>query len=139
VRATRAFLAVARILARFLHVESCGQCGACKLHSGAISDTLALVEQGGAENRDIDDLGAGLRMVTDQNRRYLPVQLQTVIASILREFPDDFVTHLEGSPATARPYRLPKFIDMADGAVTYDASIALKQPDWTYVDVRRAG
>jgi NADH-quinone oxidoreductase subunit F len=136
---TADMVAVARMFARFLHVESCGQCGACKLHSGAISDTLALVEQGGAEDRDIEELGAGLRMVTDQNRCYLPVELQTIITSILREFPDDFVTHLEGRPAAARPYRLPKIVDMADGNVTYDARIALEQPDWTYVDVRCAG
>ncbi|MGH9216380.1 MAG: hypothetical protein ACRDZS_09000 [Acidimicrobiales bacterium] len=38
-----------------------------------------------------------------------------------------------------RLYRLPKIIDMRHGTVAYDARIALKQPDWTYVDVRRAG
>ena len=39
---TADMVAVARMFARFLNVESCGQCGACKLHSGAISDTLSL-------------------------------------------------------------------------------------------------
>jgi hypothetical protein len=85
------------------------------------------------------DLGAALRMVTDQNRCYLPVELQTVVASIMRAFPEDFVTHLEGTPTPSRPYRLPKIVDMAHGTVTYDAGTALEQPDWTYVDVRRAG
>jgi NADH-quinone oxidoreductase subunit F len=136
---TADMLAVARMFARFLHVESCGQCGACKLHSGAISDTLARVERSEAGDRDIDELGAALRMVTDQNRCYLPVELQTVIASILREFPDDFVTHLEGTPTPSRLYRLPQIVDLADGTVTYDARIGLKQPDWTYTNERRVG
>ncbi len=136
---TADMVAVARMFARFLHVESCGQCGACKLHSGAVSNTLEQLELGAANDRDIEELGAGLRMVTDQNRCYVPVELQTVIASILREFPEDFVTHLEGTPTPSRLYRLPKIVDMADGTVTYDARTALKQPDGTEVDVRRAG
>ena len=136
---TADMVAVARMFARFLHVESCGQCGACKLHSGAISDTLEQLERSAAHERDIEALGTQLRMVTDQNRCYLPVELQTVVASILRAFPDDFVGHLEGALPLPRLYRLPKILDMADGAVTYDTRIALKQPDWTYSDVRRAG
>jgi NADH-quinone oxidoreductase subunit F len=136
---TADMVAVARMFARFLNVESCGQCGACKLHSGAIFDTLSLVEQSMAEDRDLEELGAALRMVTDQNRCYLPIELQTVIASIMREFPEDFVTHLEGAVPLPRLYRLPKIVDMADGAVTYDTRSPLEQPDGTYVDIRRAG
>jgi NADH-quinone oxidoreductase subunit F len=132
-------VAVARMFARFLHVESCGQCGACKLHSGTISDTLEQLELGAADDRDVEELGAALRMVTDQNRCHLPVELQTVVASIMRAFPEDFVTHLEGTPTPSRLYRLPKIVDMAHGTVTYDAGTALEQPDWTDVDVRRAG
>ena len=136
---TADMVAVARMFARFLNVESCGQCGACKLHSGAISDTLSLVEQSTAEDRDLEVLGAALRMVTDQNRCYLPVELQTVIASIMREFPDDFVAHLEGGVSLPRLYRIPKIVDMADGAVTYDTRGPLEQPDRTYINERRAG
>ena len=136
---TADMVAVARLFARFLNVESCGQCGACKLHSGAISDTLERLERGAADDRDIDLLGAGLQMVTDQNRCYLPVELQTVVASILRELPEDFVTHLERTPAPPRPYRLPKIVDMSNGTVTYDPTTAPEQPDGTRVDVRRAG
>jgi NADH-quinone oxidoreductase subunit F len=131
---TADMVSVARIFARFLHVESCGQCGACKLHSGAVSDTLERLERGAAHDGDIDELGAGLRMVTDQNRCYLPVELQTVVASILRAYPEDFVAHLEGRLTPPRLYRLPKIVDLDGGGVTYDTTIALKQPDWTYLD-----
>ena len=136
---TADMVAVAHMFARFLNVESCGQCGACKLHSGTISDTLSLVEQSRAEDRDLEVLGAALRMVTDQNRCYLPVELQTVVASIMRAFPEDVVAHLEGAVPLPRLYRLPKIVDMADGAVTYDTRSPLEQPDGTYVDLRRAG
>jgi NADH-quinone oxidoreductase subunit F len=136
---TADMVAVTRMFARFLHVESCGQCGACKLHSGTISDTLEQLELGAADDRDVEEIGAALRMVTDQNGCYLPVVLQTVVASIMRAFPADFVTHLEGTPTPSRPYRLPKIVDMAYGTVTYDAGTALEQLDRTYVDVRRAG
>ena len=137
---TADMVAVARMFARFLHVESCGQCGACKMHSGAISEALTRLEQHG-EDDDVEDIGARLRMVTDQNRCYVPVELQTVVASILREFPEDFVAHLDGHPPATRMYRLPKIVDMADATVTYDTRIALKQPDWTYASSseRQAG
>ena len=64
--------------------------------------------------------------MTDQNRCYVPVELQTVVASILRAFPDDFVAHLEGTPPPTRMYRLPKITDMVDGTPTYDPRIALQ-------------
>jgi NADH-quinone oxidoreductase subunit F len=137
---TADMVSVARMFARFLHVESCGQCGACKLHSGGISDVLERLEGNAADERDIEELGAELRMVTDQNRCYLPVELQTVVASVLRAFPEDFVAHLEGNLAPPRLYRLPKIVELDGGGVTYDTRIALKQPDWTYIDdERRAG
>jgi NADH-quinone oxidoreductase subunit F len=134
---TADMVAVARMFARFLHEESCGQCGACKLHSATISDTLERLERGAAGDHDVDELGPALQMVTDQNRCYLPVELQTVIASILREFPEDFVAHLEATPPPPRLYRLPKLADMSDGTVTYAA--AVPDPGATYLDIRRAG
>jgi NADH-quinone oxidoreductase subunit F len=136
---TADMVAVARLFARFLHVESCGQCGACKLHSGAISDVLERLQRGTGGDHDIEELGAALRMVTDQNRCYLPVELQTVVASVLRAFPHDFVAHLEGRLAPPRLYQLPKIVDMADGTVTYDSRTAHAQPDGTSVALRRAG
>jgi hypothetical protein len=92
-----------------------------------------------AEDRDLEELGAALRMVTDQNRCSLPVGLQTVVASIMRAFPEDFVAHLEGAVPLPRLYRLPKIIDMAHATVTYDTRSPREQPDGTYVDARRAG
>jgi len=136
---TADMVAVARLFARFLYVESCGQCGACKLHSGGISEVLERLEHNTADDNDIAELGARLPMVTDQSRCYLPVELQNVVASILREFPEDVVAHLDRVTTSPRRYPLPKIVDMGDGTVTYDAAIARKQPDWTYTAEQRAG
>jgi hypothetical protein len=71
-------------------------------------------------------------MVTDQNRCSLPVGLQTVTASIMCEFPEDFVAHLDALVLPPRRrYQLPKIIDLDGGTVTYDDQIVRKQPDWT--------
>jgi NADH-quinone oxidoreductase subunit F len=131
---TADLVAVASTFARFLHVESCGQCGACKHHSGTVSETLVRLGRNQADEHDVAEMGAALRMVTDQNRCYLPVELQAVVASILRHFPDDFVAHLDGVAAPPRSHPLPKIADLGDGRVTYDDRIARKQPDWTYAD-----
>jgi hypothetical protein len=57
----------------------------------------------------------------------------------MREFPEDFFAHLEGAVPLPRLYRLPKIVDMADGAVTYDTRSPLEQPDRTDINERRAG
>jgi NADH-quinone oxidoreductase subunit F len=124
---------VARAYSRFLYVESCNQCPACKLGSGAITARLEQLEAGGATARDVDTIGARLKTVTDGNRCYLPVQEQAVVSSLLRSFPEEFTDHLEGRPCP-RPGRVvvPKLVDLADGVARYDEHQARKQPDWTY-------
>jgi hypothetical protein len=57
----------------------------------------------------------------------------------MREFPEDFIAHLEGAVPLPRLYRLPKIVDMSDGSVTYEARSALEEPGRTYIDERRAG
>jgi len=51
--------------------------------------------------------------------------------SILRSFPEDFVSELE-HPQPVEPVPMPKIVDIRDGIVTYDESQLRKQPDWTY-------
>jgi NADH:ubiquinone oxidoreductase subunit F (NADH-binding) len=124
---------VARAYSRFLYVESCNQCPACKLGSGAITAGLEQVEAGRATVLDVDTIGARLKTVTDGNRCYLPVQEQAVVSSLLRSFPEEFTEHLEGRPCP-RPGRVvvPKLVDIVDGVARYDERQPNKQPDWTY-------
>jgi NADH-quinone oxidoreductase subunit F len=124
---------VARAYSRFLYVESCNQCPACKLGSGAITTLLEKVEAGRGTELDVDTIGARLKAVTDGNRCYLPVQEQAVVSSLLRSFPEEFADHLEGRPCP-RPGRVivPKLVDLVDGTARYDERQTTKQPDWTY-------
>ena len=78
---------VARELSRFLYVESCGQCPACKLGTGAITDLLDALAAGEAVPDDLDVIAFRLQTVTDGNRCYLPVQERLVVSSILQAFP----------------------------------------------------
>jgi NADH:ubiquinone oxidoreductase subunit F (NADH-binding) len=124
---------VARAYSRFLYVESCNQCPACKLGSGAITELLERIEAAAATKLDVDTIGARLKTVTDGNRCYLPVQEQAVVSSLLRSFPEEFAEHLEGRPCP-RPGRVivPKIVDVAGGIATYDERQPQKRPDWTY-------
>jgi NADH-quinone oxidoreductase subunit F len=128
---TRNMLSVARMVSRFLYVESCGQCRACKFGTGEITRHLdRIASPTGGSDSDIEIIGQRLRDVTNQNRCFLGEQEQRVISSLLRKFPQDFNS---GFPAASRePLPVPKLVDIREGIATYDASQERKQPDWTY-------
>ena len=128
---TRSMLAVARMVSRFLYVESCGQCRACKQGCGEVTRHLDTLATGQGEIGDVDVIARRLRNVTDQNRCFLGEQEQRVISSLLRTFPEDFVAELE-HPADLDRLPVPKIVDIHDGVATYDADVMRKLPDWTY-------
>jgi NADH-quinone oxidoreductase subunit F len=129
---TADMVAVARRFSRFLHVESCGQCPACKFGTGEITAYLDRLDQGLGTELDVETIGARLLTVTDGNRCYLPVEEQELISSMLRRFPDDFATALGRGPTTDRAYPFPKIVDLDDDGVVYDERQERKRPDWTY-------
>ena len=92
---TTCMVEVAAMLSRFLAVESCGQCPPCKLGAGAITAALDRIARGAGGDRDLDIIAERLRVVTDGNRCYLPVEEQRLVASLLRAFPEDFAAHIE--------------------------------------------
>ena len=123
----------ARVFSRFLYVESCGQCPACKRGTNEITRLLDLVEEGRATTGDFGEIGGWLKSVTDANRCYLPVEEQLLISSMLREFAEEFTEHVE-TGRCPRPRRLmtPKLVDIVDGRAIYDEAQERKRPDWTY-------
>lgn len=130
---TACMVEVASTLSRFLHVESCGQCPPCKLGTGAITAALDTIRDGSGSNRDLDRIEESLRIVTDGNRCYLPVEELSLVSSVLRTFPGDFAAHIDGScPVGGRKIPPPKILDIADGIATYDPNQERKRPDWTY-------
>jgi NADH-quinone oxidoreductase subunit F len=118
---------------RFLYVESCGQCPPCKMGSGEITMRLQRIETGDGDDRDLEVIGHWLGRVTDGNRCYLAVEEQRVVSSVLRAFPEEFAEHIEqhGCPRPS-PRPMPKLLDLAEGAATYDEAFWRKRPDWTY-------
>jgi len=130
---TACMVDVAHAFSRFLWVESCGQCEACKLGSEDITAALERIEFGGGADIDVQEIGARLLTVTDGTRCALPVEEQIVIASILRTYPEEFADHLEGRLCERRhDLDLPKIVDIADGVARYDEHQRFKQADWTY-------
>jgi NADH:ubiquinone oxidoreductase subunit F (NADH-binding) len=124
---------VAHEFSRFLYVESCGQCPACKTGSGEITALLARVQAGDASLDDVEEIGSWLRKVTDGNRCYLAVEEQILVSSILRAYPLEIDEHLDGR-GCSRPRRIavPKLVDVHDGTATYDENQGRKLPDWTF-------
>jgi NADH:ubiquinone oxidoreductase subunit F (NADH-binding) len=131
---TTSMVEVARLFSRFLYVESCGQCPACKVGNNVISDHLDAIARGAGNESDVEVVGASLRTVSDGNRCALPVETQAVVGSLLTSFPQEFVSAIEGKALAARGLVMPKLVDLADGRAVYDERYALKQPDWTYAD-----
>ncbi len=125
---------IARMMSRFLYVESCGQCRSCKFGCGEITRAFDTINGGTGAERDIEVIGARLRSVTDSVRCYLANEEQIVVSSLLQRFPEEFALHLEGrcSVEVARPLAVPKIVDLVDGAVVWDERHQHKRPDWTY-------
>jgi NADH-quinone oxidoreductase subunit F len=129
---TTSMVEVAQMISRFLYVESCGQCPACKLGCGAVTERLDAVAVGSATTEDLDTIAFRLGTVTDGNRCYLPVEERRVVSSLLQAFPDEVAAALAGEPYPRRDLLLPKIVDLVDGKVVLDERQPLKQPDWTY-------
>ena len=126
---SRSMLDVARMVSRFLYVESCGQCRACKFGCGEITRRLDDLADADAESVDIEVIGERLRDVTSQNRCFVGEEEQRVISSLLRKFPEDFAGD---APRVSVSLPVPKIVDIRGGVATYDAAQMRKRPDWTY-------
>ncbi|MDP9023376.1 MAG: SLBB domain-containing protein [Actinomycetota bacterium] len=96
---------------RFLFVESCGQCPACKEGSRKITACLERVERGTGTEADLDTVVERCRSVTGGSRCGLPDGESLLVRSAVERFRDEFVAHL--SRGCPRPRRLP-FPDLKD-------------------------
>jgi NADH-quinone oxidoreductase subunit F len=129
---TACMVDVARVFSRFLWVESCGQCPACKLGTGRIADSLEALAHRKHEFSALSALHRRLRTVTDGNRCFLPVEAQQVVGSVLRTISEDVVAHVEGTSSLRHDIVLPKLKNLEDGVAHYDERQSRKRPDWTY-------
>jgi NADH:ubiquinone oxidoreductase subunit F (NADH-binding) len=126
--------AVAAGAARFLAVESCGQCTPCKADGLAIADTLDRLCTGNGDQHDLDTVTSALATVADGARCNLASQQQVVVGQILAGWDDEVVRRATGPADAVAPMLIAEVTGLADGEVTYDEGRRTKQPDWTYDD-----
>jgi NADH-quinone oxidoreductase subunit F len=125
--------AVAAGAARFLAVESCGQCTPCKADGLAIADALEALCRGDGGSEDLDVLAKALATVGDNARCNLARQQQSVVGAIVDGWLDDLVRRAAGTEPV-EPLLVAEVTSLADGEVTVDEGRRTKQPDWSYGD-----
>ena len=124
--------AVAAGVARFLAIESCGQCTPCKQDGLAIADILTRVVCGQHQPDDAEELASRVATVADEARCALAGQQQRVIGSLLSLFPDAVQAHCEDAAAPDDTVLVAAMVDIKDGKVILDERHRDKQPDWTF-------
>ena len=124
--------AVAAGVARFLAVESCGQCTPCKQDGLAIADILTRVVCGEHRPGDGEDLASRVTTVGDEARCALAGQQQRVIGSLLALFPDSVRDHCEDAAPPDDPVLIAPLLDIRDGQAIIDERHRAKQPDWSF-------
>ena len=122
---------LAQAVSRFLAVESCGQCPACKLGTARITELLATETELNQPTRPIEapvltELSARLANVTDSSRCFLPAQEQRLVSSLLPDMRDPMLR------APRRGLELTKIVDLDGDRFTLDQQQRRKRPDWTY-------
>lgn len=128
-------VAVTQGVARFLAVESCGQCTPCKQDGLAIADLLDRFRRSNGTEDDVEVLSSRIDTVTDGARCFLAHQQQRVVGSLLALFPEELAAHMEQAeerrPAVA-PVVIAELLEIVDGRAKVDQEHATKQPDWTF-------
>jgi NADH:ubiquinone oxidoreductase subunit F (NADH-binding) len=129
---TADMVAVAAGAARFLSVESCGQCVPCKWDGLAIAELLARLCRSEASPHDVGVIRRHLLTVTERSRCYLATQQQNVVGSLLERFHHELIAHLEGRAEPCEPELIAELVDIRDGAAVLDTRHRDKQADWSY-------
>jgi len=124
--------AVAAGVARFLAVESCGQCSPCKLDGIALSDALGELSSSNGGEHGYGVVRKRLDTIADRSRCYLATQQQLVIGSILRHFGDELAAHAASSAAPVAPELIAELLDIRGGRAYLDERHRKKQWDWSF-------
>jgi NADH-quinone oxidoreductase subunit F len=138
---TACIVRVAHAFSRFLFVESCAQCPACKHGTGNITDLLERIDRGEGSDLDVETILARCYTVTDGQRCALPTGESLLVQSLVQVFGPEFAEHSGQGCPRPRDIPIPKFVDFDEkaGRFLYDDRYRLKGPDWTYSDDARGG
>lgn len=125
-------VAIAHGVARFLAVESCGQCRPCKQDGLGIADHLARLMTAEGGRSDLDLVQRLLSTVTEGARCFLAQQQQEVVSSVLQLFPEVVEAHRDRTLPTPDPVLVAPIVRFEGERAVLDERQAQKQPDWTY-------
>jgi NADH:ubiquinone oxidoreductase subunit F (NADH-binding) len=125
-------VAVAAGVARFLAVESCGQCRHCKDDGLALAGLLARLSASEPAADEAAELPKRLDLVDEGARCNLATQQQVVVRSILDTYPDLVEAHASATAPGVAPAPIAELREVADGRATLNERQLTKQPDWTY-------
>jgi NADH:ubiquinone oxidoreductase subunit F (NADH-binding) len=122
--------AVAAGVARFLAVESCGQCTPCKQDGLALADALDRLCAAGAVGEDLDLVRQKLTTVADGARCALARQQQAVVGALVGRYEGAFAARVEAEAPLVG--FLVAELRSIEGDHAVDADRAGKQPDWSH-------
>jgi NADH-quinone oxidoreductase subunit F len=122
------------LYSRFLAIESCGQCPACKFGTGEVTKLLAGVDAGTESELDLETILVRARGSTDGQKCALPTGESLLIQSLVQVFADEFRNHIGAGCPLPRDLVFHKIVDWdaEAGRFVYDADYGAKQPDWTF-------
>ncbi|MBW3556233.1 MAG: SLBB domain-containing protein [Actinobacteria bacterium] len=123
---------VAAGVARFLAIESCGQCSPCKLDGLTLTQRLTKVCGSEAVSHDYDVIRRRLGTVAERSRCYLATQQEQVISSIIEHFEHEMAAHVSGAAPPVEPELIAELVDIRGGTALLDERHRHKQPDWSY-------
>ena len=119
-------VATAASAARFLAVESCGQCEPCKSDGLAVAVALGSVSGTSPLEDDVrSTVDDHLRTITDGARCSLAQQHQTVVTSLL-DFAADHQPVSDGATVEFLP-----ITSLDEGQALLDTDAARRNPDWS--------
>jgi NADH-quinone oxidoreductase subunit F len=127
--------AVAAGVARFLAVESCGQCTPCKAEGLALADILDRIRRGEPDPSDMQAVADHLSRVADRARCPLAGQQETVVGRLVELFPGSFAAHIDGRVPASELWPVLPVVGFEEGAAVLDLHQLEKQPDWTYDEI----
>jgi len=124
--------AVAAGVARFLSVESCGQCTPCKRDGLTLASLLGRISQSEGTERNLDEVRSLLDTVGEGARCNLGLQYQVVLQSIVTGFGDELQAHVSGAAAPAEPALITELVALEGDEAVFNERHLDKQPDWTF-------
>jgi NADH-quinone oxidoreductase subunit F len=125
-------VAVAQGIARFLAVESCGQCTPCKSDGLAIAQLLDTMRTSTASRDTLTMLDGRFATVDDGARCALAGQQRAAVASLVELGRESVAGHLDRSLDAVGRFLIAPITDLVHGRAIVESAYADKQPDWSF-------